>query len=183
MNVSTVVAASGAVQVPGGVLAPASAVPSVPSVSGDAGLNGLAGAAATGGAPVPAPPAPPSGANYNPKTTEVTVVPLVSSLGSIPPLSPAEITQVQEWMATDRGYEARVREMQGRMLDEAREAFSVGGPAGLQWWQRGAPGNGVGNWNRWRRQRELFDVRYPRPRREGPSRSSRKGARREGLKL
>ena len=48
MNVSTVVAASGAVQVPGGVLAPASAVPSVPSVSGDAGLNGLAGAAATG---------------------------------------------------------------------------------------------------------------------------------------
>ncbi|KAF9473240.1 SNF5-domain-containing protein [Pholiota conissans] len=143
--------------------------------------NGLASAPSTNGTTQP--PAVPavSGANYNPKTTEVTLVPLSTSLTTIPALSASEISEIQEWMATDRAYDARLREMQGRMLEEARETFSVGGAAGLQWWERGAPGNGVGNWNRWRRQREQFDVRYPRTRREGQGR--RKGARREGLKL
>ncbi len=96
-------------------------MPSAPSVSGGAGLNGLTGTTATDSALVPAPPMLTSGANYNPKTTEMTVVPLVSSLSSIPPLPPAEISQVQEWMAMDHEY-------------EAREAFSVGVLAVLQWW-------------------------------------------------
>ncbi|KAF8180083.1 hypothetical protein BJ912DRAFT_635214 [Pholiota molesta] len=186
-------AASGGALAPGAASSglPSSALSATPQMAAATPSTGAAAAGPTAnglgaspGGPQMAPAAPqPAGANYNPKTTEVTLVPLLTSQSTIPPLSSAEIAQVQGWMAADRAYEARVREMQGRMLDEARAAFSVGGAAGLQWWERGAPGNGVGNWNRWRRPREAFDVRYPRSRREGQSRSGRKGARREGLRL
>ncbi|KAF8958931.1 hypothetical protein BDZ97DRAFT_1839880, partial [Flammula alnicola] len=184
----------GGVQAASGGLGPNVGAPGAmpASSSSTGGAEGLSTGAASPAGPIGgasgsslmAPPPPlPSHVNYNPKTTEITIVPLLTSLTTIPPLSSEEISQVKEWMATDRAYEGLLRQMQGRMLDEAREVFSVGGAAGPMWWDRGAPGNGTGNWNRWRRGRESFDVRYPRTRREGVSRSGRKGARREGLKL
>ena len=81
-------------------------------------------------------------------------------------------------METDKEYDARLRAQQKRMADELRTAS-----AGPMWWERGAPGAGMGNWSRYRRsQREGFDVRYPKSRRDA-GRSHRKGVRREGLRL
>jgi len=60
--------------------------------------------------------------------------------------------------------------------------FGVDGIAGPQWWERGAHGNGMGNWNRWRKAREPFELRYPRQRPHA-SRSGRKTMKREGLRL
>ncbi|KAF4612776.1 hypothetical protein D9613_011708 [Agrocybe pediades] len=128
------------------------------------------------------PPLPPT---LNPQTTEVTLVPLLTSLETIPSLRNDEIAQVKSWMETDRAYDGLLGEMKVRMQNEAREAFSVGGIAGPQWWERGALGNGQGgNWNRWRKPREPFELKYPRQRRDGMmGRSGRKTLRREGLKL
>ena len=128
-----------------------------------------------------APPPPlPNSITLNPKTTQITLVPLLTSLTSIPALSTSEIEQVKDWMETDKEYDARLRAQQKRMTEEL-QTTSVNGPP--MWWERGAPGAGMGNWSRYRRsQREGFDVRYPKSRRDA-GRSHRKGVRREGLRL
>jgi len=58
------------------------------------------------------------------------------------------------------------------------------GGGGLKWWERGAPGNGTGNWSRFRRGPEPFAIRYG-VRKDGYSSSShrKKEKKREGLKL
>ncbi|KAH9474828.1 SWI/SNF chromatin-remodeling complex subunit SNF5 [Psilocybe cubensis] len=132
----------------------------------------------------PLPPLPAS-TNLNPKTTAVTLVPLLTSTTTIPPLSPTTISQIKSWMETDNEYEERVRQMQRTMLTEAREVFAPGGLSGPNWWERGAVGNGTGNFNKYReRHPPRFDVRYPRPKgATSSSRSNRRGTRREGFKL
>ena len=112
----------------------------------------------------------------------ITVILLLTSMETILPLSAEEIAQVKGWMEKDRAYEGLLGGMQRRMGEEAREVFGVDGIAGSQWWERGAHGNGMSNWNRWRKAREPFELRYPRQR-PHVSRSGRKTMKREGLRL
>ncbi|KIM36135.1 hypothetical protein M413DRAFT_320258 [Hebeloma cylindrosporum] len=135
----------------------------------------------TSSTPGLAPPPPlPNSITLNPKTTQITLVPLLTSLTSIPALSSSEIENIKEWMETDKEYDARLRAQQQRMAEEVRGSAMNAAP---MWWEQGAFGNGAGNWNRYRRsQREVFDVRYPKSRRDA-GRSHRKGVRREGLRL
>ena len=147
-----------------------------PSSTSQTNANAISVTSSTPGL---APPPPlPNNVTLNPKTTQITLVPLLTSLTSIPALSTPEIDQIKDWMETDKEYDTRLRAQQKRMADELHTAS-----AGPMWWERGAPGNGTGNWSRYRRsQREGFDVRYPKSRRDA-GRSHRKGVRREGLRL
>jgi SWI/SNF-related matrix-associated actin-dependent regulator of chromatin subfamily B protein 1 len=92
----------------------------------------------------------------------------------IPALNDDEIKDIQSWMHVDKEYEVVFRRMKERMGEEAK---SVIGTPSAAWWEKGFAG---GNYNRWRRGRENFDVRYPKDRRRE---SRRKEKRREGLKL
>jgi len=78
------------------------------------------------------------------------------------------------------------------MVEEVREALGtgstgigrIGGTAAPGWWEM----PGTGNFNRWRRRAEMFEVRYPRTKRERDREREREGRgkktiRREGLKL
>jgi SWI/SNF-related matrix-associated actin-dependent regulator of chromatin subfamily B member 1 len=121
----------------------------------------------------------PTNVQLNPSVTQVTVVPLISSVSQIPPLELKEIKSVQEWMAVDKEYEGRYRNMKERMAEELREVMS---PRKAGWWERESmdvcgPINGPGR----RRPREGFDVKYPKSRKDG--RDKRKTGRREGLRL
>ena len=147
-----------------------------PSSTSQTNANAISVTSSTPGL---APPPPlPNNVTLNPKTTQITLVPLLTSLTSIPALSTSEVDQIKDWMETDKEYDTRLRAQQKRMADELHTAS-----AGPMWWERGAPGNGTGNWSRYRRsQREGFDVRYPKSRRDA-GRSHRKGVRREGLRL
>ncbi|KAJ3493671.1 hypothetical protein NLJ89_g10962 [Agrocybe chaxingu] len=181
----------------GGIGAPGlSASASVSSTSGPSG-SVPASASSTGTSGLPPLPA---NVKLNPATTVITTVPLLTSTSAIPALEDEEVQKIKEWMEVDKAYDARLRTMRQRAGEEARVALGLGvGPAvdgntrnkgwagsgAIMWWERGAPGNGMGNWNRYRRGREGFDVRYPKVRRDGHglSRSGRKGAKREGLRL
>jgi SWI/SNF-related matrix-associated actin-dependent regulator of chromatin subfamily B protein 1 len=156
--------AAGIPTAPGGLPAAGSSV----SGAGSAAANLLA----------QLPPLPP-GVTLNPAITRVSAVPLIESVKRIPPLSEADIKNVQAWIKVDKEYEVVFRRMKERMALEARETF---GPAGASWWEKGFLG---GNLNRWRRGREQFDVRYPRRReKEGrDGRERKRGVRREGLRL
>lgn len=82
-------------------------------------------------------------------------------------------------MEVDKEYEGQYRAMKERMGEEVRDIVS---PRKAGWWERESMEvcgtiNGPGR----RRQREGFDVRYPKSRKEG--RDKRKVGRREGLRL
>ena len=131
------------------------------------------------------PPLPP----VNPSTTQITTFPLSTSHLHIPVLTSPEISQIQGWMRTDQEYEVLLGKSKERMVEEVREALGtgnsgVGGTAAPGWWE--VPG--TGNFNRWRRRGEMFEVRYPRTKREREREREREGrgkksVRREGLKL
>ncbi|KAJ7028706.1 hypothetical protein C8F04DRAFT_963603 [Mycena alexandri] len=131
----------------------------------------------------PPPPQPllpplPASVNLNPAVTRVTVVPLATSLAAIPPVSAEEIADVKEWMAVDRAYELRFREMKTRMGAELRE---IVGPRAIPWWEKGTLDT---NASRFLKGRERFDVRYPyRKKDKDREYHHRKGARREGIRL
>ncbi|KAG6883249.1 hypothetical protein C0993_007230, partial [Termitomyces sp. T159_Od127] len=128
-------------------------------------------------APAPVHPALPPLPQLNPSTTRVTIVPLATSMSTIPPLSPAEIDDIKAWMRVDKEYEGVYRAMRDRMRHELVAGRARG------WWEKGfvvpgaQPGD-AGAGNRWRRSREVFEVRYPRRK----DRDRRRG-KREGLRL
>ena len=94
-------------------------------------------------------------------------------------------------MKTDQEYEVILGKSTERMVEEVREALGtgsssggIGGTAAPGWWEM----PGTGNFNRWRRRGEMFEVRYPRTNREREREREREGrgkksVRREGLKL
>ena len=149
--------------------------------------------AVTAGAPSNAsslPPLPP----VKPSTTHITTFPLSTAHLHIPVLTSPEISQIQGWMKKDQEYEVILGKSKERMVEEVREALGtgsssggvgvVGGTAVPGWWE--IPG--TGNFNRWRRRGEMFEVRYPRTKRERERERERevrgkKNVRREGLKL
>ena len=144
--------------------------------------------AATGASSNPSlPPLPP----VNPSTTQITTFPLSTSHLHIPVLTSPEISQIKGWMKEDQEYEAFLGKSKERMVEEVREALGtsssgsgVGGTAAPGWWEMPA----TGNYNRWRRRGEMFEVRYPRTKREREREREREGRgkkslRREGLKL
>lgn len=129
--------------------------------------------------PSPAPiddhPTDPTSA-LNPSTTRVTIVPLLTSPTTIPALSPHEVDDIKAWMAIDNQYESVYRGMRDRMRKELSAR-----PRG--WWEKGfvVPGAQPGDpppASRFRRGREVFEVRYPRRK----DRDRRRG-KREGLRL
>lgn len=169
-----------------GLTATASASGSLPQVNG-AGVASGSGltASAPGLSTANLPPLPPG---LNAQTTSISLVPLSgagsgSSAGNaIPELNPDDISTIHGWMKTDRAYDARVRAMQTRMLDEVRGAFAPGTFLGSAWWERGAPGS-RGNPNPWRKRQEGFDLKYPKLKQGPPTgRTGRKG-RREGFRM
>ena len=148
--------------------------------------------AATVGAPSNTsslPPLPP----VKPSTTQITTFPLSTAHLHIPVLSSPEISQIQGWMKKDQEYEAILGKSKDRMVEEIREALGTGSSSGVRgiggtaapgWWEM----PGTGNYNRWRRRGEMFEVRYPRTKRERERERERevrgkKNVRREGLKL
>jgi hypothetical protein len=98
-------------------------------------------------------------------------------------------------MKKDQEYEAILGKTRERMVEEVREALGTGSSGGgvggfggtaaaPGWWEM----PGTGNFNRWRRRGEMFEVRYPRTKREREREREREGrgkktVRREGLKL
>ena len=131
---------------------------------------------------IPSLPPLPAGVSLNPAFTRVTVVPLVDSLMHIPPLSDQEIADIKGWTEVDREYEGTFRAMKKRAEAEKQEAMFGWGK--VPWWEKGGGGvEGAGNMNRWRRSREMLDVRYPRSRRDGGGSSGRRRGKREGIKL
>jgi hypothetical protein len=95
-------------------------------------------------------------------------------------------------MKRDQEYEVLLGKTKERMVEEVREASGTGstsigrirGTAVPGWWEM----PGTGNFNRWRRRAELFEVRYPRTKRERDRERESEGRgkktiRREGLKL
>ncbi|KAJ7164897.1 hypothetical protein C8R46DRAFT_900772 [Mycena filopes] len=119
----------------------------------------------------------PASVNLNPAVTRVTVVPLATSLAAIPAVSAEEVANVKEWMAVDRAYELRFREMKVRMNGELREIMN---PRSIPWWEKGTLDT---NASRFLKGRERFDVRYPYRKKEREGGHHRKGARREGIRL
>ena len=132
---------------------------------------------AAGPSVVPQVPPLPATVNLNPAVTRVSIVPLVDSLRAIPGLSEPEIADIRGWMARDRDYDAVFRRMKERMGEEVR---ALGAPLRAPWWEReSAEAVGGGR----RRGREVFDVRYPRSRKDRDGRERRKVGRREGVRL
>ena len=91
-------------------------------------------------------------------------------------------------MKKDQEYEVLLGKCKERMVEEVREALGsggsgLGGTAAPGWWELPSSGN----FNRWRRRGEIFEVRYPRTKREREREREREGRkktmRREGLKL
>jgi hypothetical protein len=97
-------------------------------------------------------------------------------------------------MKKDQEYEVILGKSKERMVGEVREALGtgsssggvggIGGTAAPGWWEM----PGTGNFNRWRRRGEMFEVRYPKTKRDRERERERegrgkKGVRREGLKL
>ena len=127
-------------------------------------------------------------------TTHITTIPLATAHLHIPALASPEITQIQGWMKKDQEYETLLGKCKESMVEEVRDALGTGtgtsstggikGMAGPGWWET----PGTGNFNRWRRRGEMFEVRYPRTKREREREREREGRgkkiiRREGLKL
>lgn len=117
----------------------------------------------------------PASVQLNPATTQVTPVPLIDSLKHIPEISEGEISEIQGWMKKDKEYEGVLRKMKERMAGEVRGMFG-----GAMWWEKGAPDVDV---NRWKRGREMFDVRYPLRRGKEKEGRERRKRQREGLRL
>ena len=151
--------------------------------------------AATVGAPSNTSSLPPLPPHVKPSTTQITTFPLSTAHLHIPVLTSPEISQIQGWMKIDQDYEAILGKSTERMVEEVREALGtgngvgvgvvgIGGTAAPGWWEM----PGTGNFNRWRRRGEMFEVRYPRTKREREREREREGrgkksVRREGLKL
>lgn len=123
------------------------------------------------------PPLLPKSVQLNPATTQITPVPLVDYVKLVPPISEEEIHEIQGWMKVDREYEGTLRKMKERMTGEISGMF--GGSNGC-WWEKGAQSVDV---NRWRRGRELFDIRFPLRREKEKEGRERRKRQREGLRL
>ncbi|KAG6879582.1 hypothetical protein C0992_001027 [Termitomyces sp. T32_za158] len=131
--------------------------------------------------PPPAPPAPalpplPATTHLNPATTRITIVPLATSTTTIPALSPAEVDDVKAWMRIDSDYESSYRAMRDRMRRELVTGRARG------WWEKAfvVPGAQPGDEppaSRWRRGRDVFEVRYPRRKDRDRRRNKREGLR------
>lgn len=117
----------------------------------------------------------PTNVQLNPAVTQVTHVPLIDSLKLIPDISDEQIVEIQGWMKRDKEYEVVMRKMKERMTNEVRGLFG-----GAMWWEKGAPDVDV---NRWKRGREMFDVRYPLRRGKEKEGRERRKRQREGLRL
>ena len=116
----------------------------------------------------------PANVQLNPNVTRVSIIPLAGSDKVIPIITSEEIEEIQGWQARDKEYEVIHRKMRERMSEELRSS-----PAGkANWWEKDAQ-LAAGMMSR--RPREPFDVKYPRPKRDG--RDRRKVGRREGLRL
>jgi SWI/SNF-related matrix-associated actin-dependent regulator of chromatin subfamily B member 1 len=168
-----------------------------PTAIGDApGTSSTPAIASTSTAPTVGAPSntsslPPLPPHVKPSTTQITTFPLATAHLHIPVLTSPEITQIQGWMKKDQEYEAILNKSTERMVEEFREALGtssssgrIGGTAAPGWWEM----PGTGNFNRWRRRGEMFEVRYPRTKREREREREREGRgkkmiRREGLKL
>ena len=150
--------------------------------------------AATVGVPSNASSLPPLPPHVKPSTTQITTFPLATAHLHIPVLTSPEISQIQGWMKKDQEYEVILGKTREKMVEEVREALGtgssgggvggIGGTAAPGWWEM----PGTGNFNRWRRRGEMFEVRYPRTKRERDREREREGrgkktVRREGLKL
>jgi SWI/SNF-related matrix-associated actin-dependent regulator of chromatin subfamily B protein 1 len=117
---------------------------------------------------------PPVNHSLNVSVTETTSVPLIHSLKLIPELDEKDIANMQEWMKVDKEYEGRYVKMKDRMHEELK---AQGTPAKAAWWERDSAEAWV-NVGR-KRGREVFDVKYPKHRRDG----RRRAGKREGLRL
>jgi len=146
-------------------------------------------AAATVGAP-PNTSSLPTLPPLKPSTTHITTIPLSTSHLHIPALTSPEIIKIQGWMKKDQEYEVLVGKSRERMVEEVREALGSGSGGAIRgmatpgWWEM----PGTGNFNRWRRRGEMFEVRYPKTKRDREREREREGrgkksVRREGLKL
>jgi len=122
-------------------------------------------------------PGQPKSIQLNPATTQITSVPLVDYAKLVPPISEEEIHEIQGWMKIDKEYEGTLRKMKERMTGEISGMF--GGSNG-SWWEKGAQSVDV---NRWRRGRELFDIRFPLRRGKEKEGRERRKRQREGLRL
>ncbi|KAF8892911.1 hypothetical protein BD779DRAFT_1467981 [Infundibulicybe gibba] len=131
---------------------------------------------------IPSIPPLPAGVSLNPLVTRVSIVPLHSSTTTIPALDATEIQDIQNWMHTDKEYDAEFRKMKERMAEEARGVF---GPAAAMWWEKGwvGVGGGLGALAKGRERRPGFDIRYPRRDRRERERGREGRKRREGLRL
>ena len=171
-----------------------------PTTIGDApGTSSTPGIASTSTAATVAGPSnasslPPLPPHVKPSTTQITTFPLSTAHLHIPILTSPEISQIQGWMKKDQEYDVILGKSRERMVEEVREALGTGSSSGVGGGAGGtaAPGwweiPGTGNFNRWRRRGEMFEVRYPRTKRERDREREREGrgkksARREGLKL
>lgn len=123
------------------------------------------------------PPLLPKSVQLNPATTQITPVPLADYVKLVPPISEEEIHEIQGWMKVDRDYEGTLRKMKERMTGEISGMF--GGSNGC-WWEKGAQSVDV---NRWRRGREMFDIRFPLRRGKEKEGRERRKRQREGLRL
>jgi SWI/SNF-related matrix-associated actin-dependent regulator of chromatin subfamily B protein 1 len=145
--------------------------------------------ASTIGAPSNTSSLPPLPPHVKPSTTQITTFPLATAHLHIPVLTSPEISHIQGWMKKDQEYEVILGKSKERMVEEVREALGTGSSSGVGgtvpgWWEM----PGTGNFNRWRRRGETFEVRYPRTKREREREREREGrgkksVRREGLKL
>ncbi|KXN82368.1 SWI/SNF chromatin-remodeling complex subunit SNF5 [Leucoagaricus sp. SymC.cos] len=165
--------------VSGGNALPAGGASSSATASSSTGPSSSANRASTTSSAIVPGQLPPLPANVhlNPATTQITPVPLIDSLKLIPPISESEITEIQGWMKKDKEYENVMRRMKERMNQEMRGLF---GGNGNCWWEKGAKSEDV---NRWRRGREMFDVRYPLRRGKEKEGRERRKRQREGLRL
>ncbi|KAI0768187.1 hypothetical protein BD413DRAFT_614533 [Trametes elegans] len=121
---------------------------------------------------VPQLPPLPATVELNPNVTRVTPVPLVDSEQKIPPLTPAEIEHVKEWMKADKEYEARYKKMRERAVQEAKA--TVGAPRA--WWERDKDGES-------RRRGEKFQLTGLKSSREKEIKDKKRAGRREGLRI